>query len=89
MITAKTLFVPAVGISAVTATPNIRLKPHTVTLVVSFVEAVLANDASLVFFAVLAFPSYVSRLQRFGTDPHSLKTARELSDDVSIVNVSV
>jgi hypothetical protein len=89
VITAEPLLIPAVGITAVTAATHICLKPHTVAFMISLVEAVLANDASLIFFTVFAFPSNITRLQRFGADPHPFKAASKLSDDISVINVPV
>jgi hypothetical protein len=62
VITAKPFFIPAVGISAITATTNIRLQPDTMTLVISFIEAVLTNYAGFVFFTVLTLPGYIPGL---------------------------
>lgn len=70
MVTAESVLIPGVRITAVTATTNICFEPHFMASVVPFWEALLANDAGAVFLAILTFPSYVASLQWLSTYSH-------------------
>ena len=59
---------PAIGVTTVTNTCCMRIQANTVTLMVRVLEAVYANDASVVQLAVLAAPGDVAFFYLFSTD---------------------
>jgi hypothetical protein len=60
MITAEPFFVPSVWITTVAATTHVSFKPNPVAFVVTFIEALLTDYATFVFFTVFAFPGYIT-----------------------------
>jgi hypothetical protein len=57
---AKTILGPGIRIATVTATAHVSFEPNFMALVVSFLEAVLADNASGVLLTGLTFPCNIS-----------------------------
>ena len=62
MVTAESVLVPSVWITAVTAATNICFEPDFMASVVSFLEALLANDTCAIFLTGFTFPRHIARL---------------------------
>lgn len=59
------ILIPSLGITAITAAANVALQLHSMTLMITFLEAVLADDACWIFFAIEAAPGDITCRQLF------------------------
>ena len=60
MICTESWWIPSIAVSAVTTTADIPFKKDLMSFMVSFLKALLANNAGWIFFASYTFPCHVS-----------------------------
>ena len=63
----KSFLCPCIRIATITATTDISFEPNFMALVVSFLEAVLTNNARGILLTCLTFPCYISIWKRLRT----------------------